>query len=165
MRRIFFMTVHVNIGIPEKNRAAVCKFLQVLLSNEFLLYTKTLNYHWNVEGRQFHDFHEFFKEQYEQMLDIVDEVAERIRKLGHKSYGTMGQFLKVTTLEEHHADKMSDLEMIKDLLHAHEAIIQELRKDQDKAMELGDQGTNNFLISMIESHEKMAWMLRAHLVK
>src|SRR6516225_7472557 len=128
------MPVHVNIGISEKNRASICKLLQVLLSNEFLLYTKTLNYHWNVDGRQFHDFHEFFKDQYEKLLDVTDDVAERVRQLGHKSYGTMAQFLRTTTLKEHVADKMSDLEMIKDLLHSHEAIIQEIREDQEAVM-------------------------------
>lgn len=159
------MAGHVNIGIPEKNRKEVCKLLQVILANEYVLYTKTLNFHWNVEDRQFHDFHAFFKDQYEMLFIIVDDVAERIRSLGTKSHGSLTEFSKTTTLKEKAVDGMDGIEMIAQLLKDHETVIQQLREDQDTAMELGDQGTNNFMIGLIEKHEKTAWMLRAHLVK
>jgi starvation-inducible DNA-binding protein len=155
----------MNIGISEKNRKEICKRLAVLLANEYVLYTKTLNYHWNVEGRQFHDFHAFFKEQYEQLFPIIDDVAERIRSLGIKSISTLHDFLKHAALKEDTKYELTDLAMIKNLLQDHEAIIEQLREDQQIVMDLGDQGTNNFLVGLMEIHEKRAWMLRAHLAK
>jgi starvation-inducible DNA-binding protein len=155
----------VDIGIQEKNRKEVGKILNKLLANQYILYTKTLNYHWNVTGRQFHDLHAFFKQQYEELFEIIDDVAERARTLDVYAFGTLSEFLKNTTLEEkpgHHPDALT---MISLLLADHEDIIKELRLDLEVVMELGDTGTNNFLTDIMEKHEKMAWMLRVCLMK
>ena len=154
-----------HIGISDKNRKEICKVLQVLLSNEYLLYTKTLNFHWNVESPHFHDAHAFFKDQYEQLFVIVDDVAEKIRSRGLKSFGSAQDFIKHATIKEETKYNLNFFQMVQELLNDHETIIRELRKDQEAVMELNDQGTNNFLIGIMETHEKMAWMLRAHLVK
>lgn len=155
----------IDIGIAEKNRKQVGKILNELLSNEYLLYTKTLGFHWNVQGKQFHDLHEFFKDLYEQLFDINDEVAERARQLGVFSFGSMSEFLKNTTLEEKPGYHPEALTMISLMLADHEDIIKEIRLDLIETEELEDAGTNNFLTEIMERHEKMAWMLRAHLSK
>src|SRR5262245_23863981 len=89
-----------DIGLPDKNREAVVKVLNVLLSDEVALYVKTRNYHWNVTGPQFNDLHKFFEGQYEELDEILDEVAERARSLGGVSLGSMAGFLKNTRLKE-----------------------------------------------------------------
>lgn len=152
-----------NLGISEQDRRTMAKHLEVLLANEYVLYTKTLKMHWNVEGKHFGALHAFFKEQYEQLFVINDDVAERIRALGFHSTGTLTEFLKQTTLREAPGENPADLGMIEALLLDHEEIIRQLRKDADIATELHDTGTNNFLAELLETHEKMAWMLRAHL--
>ena len=106
---------------------------------------------------------QFFQNQYEPLLKIVDDVAERIRALGFHAPGTLTEFLKKTTLSEAPGENPSDLGMIEILLHDHEEIIRQLRKDADIATELHDTGTNNFLAQLLENHEKMAWMLRSFL--
>jgi starvation-inducible DNA-binding protein len=152
-----------NIGISEQDRRTMAQHLEVLLANEYVLYTKTLKMHWNVEGKHFGALHEFFQNHYELLLKIVDDVAERIRALGFHATGTLTEFLKQTTLSEDPGKNPPDLGMIEMLLHDHEEIIRQLRKDADIATELHDTGTNNFLAQLVETHEKMAWMLRSYL--
>jgi starvation-inducible DNA-binding protein len=89
-----------NIGISEKNRKEVADILGKLLADEFVLYTKTLRAHWNLEGHDFHTKHVFFEEHYDAIKQFTDSVAERIRKIGHYSPGTLKEFLDLTNLSE-----------------------------------------------------------------
>lgn len=155
----------VDIGMSEQERKLVVKQLDILLANEYVLYTKTLKSHWNVEGKHFGALHLFFKEQYEQLFVAADDVAERARSLGSMALGTLSEFLAMTTLAEHPGDNPDDMGMITLLLKDHEAIIKQLRLLINETLELNDAGTSNFLNDLMEKHEKMAWMLRAHLNK
>ena len=91
----------VNIGLNQKQRQGVVEILSSLLADEYLLYTKTRNYHWNVVGPQFNDLHKFFEAQYEALDDIIDDVAERARALGGRAVATLAVFLKLGRLKEH----------------------------------------------------------------
>jgi starvation-inducible DNA-binding protein len=151
-----------NIGIADNDRANVVKILNTLLADEYVLYTKTRNYHWNVVGPQFNDLHKFFAEQYEALDEIVDEVAERARTLGGRSLATLAEFQEVSRLKEHPGQYPAADDMLENLLADHEATIRHLRTDADTVgIEHHDAGTNDFLIGLLEKHEKMAWMLRA----
>lgn len=153
--------MEANIGLSLKTRIEVAKILNMLLCDVYLLYTKSLKYHWNVKGIVFHDFHALFKEHYEQLLDIADEIAERVRALDEDSFGTMAEFSKHARLKEEPGKYPDALGMIKQLLADHETIIRQIRKDIDTTADLKDMGTNNFLTEIMEKHEKIAWMLRA----
>lgn len=151
-----------NIGIPDENREGVVKILNTLLSDEYLLYTKTRNYHWNVTGPQFNDLHKFFEAQYEALDEMIDEIAERARALGGASFGTLAEFSKHTRLKEQPGQVSNAREMIGNLLQDHEGVIRFLRKDLETCAEkYHDIGTNDFLTGLMEKHEKMAWMLRS----
>ncbi|MGH7277398.1 MAG: Dps family protein [Candidatus Rokuibacteriota bacterium] len=153
-----------NIGIADEHRRAVADALAVLLADEYVLYTKTRNYHWNVTGPQFNDFHTFFEAQYEELSDVVDEVAERARILGQPALGTLAEFTQRTRLKESPGTYPPAREMIASLLADHEAVVRQLRTDLEAAADPhGDMGTSDFLTGLLEKHEKMAWMLRAHL--
>ena len=152
----------VNIGLSEGPRQAVAKILSALLADEYVLYTKTRNYHWNVVGRQFNDLHKFFAEQYEAIDDFVDDVAERARTLGGHSVATLAEFVEAARLKEHPGQYPSADDMLENLLSDHETIIRQLRADADAAAsKFHDMGTNDFLTGLMEEHEKMAWMLRS----
>ena len=84
-----------NIGLTVKNSQAVTDELLKLLADEYVLYTKTRNAHWNVEGPDFHEKHKFFESQYEQLDDIIDNVAERIRAIGHYAPASLRSFLSL----------------------------------------------------------------------
>jgi starvation-inducible DNA-binding protein len=158
------MPVNPNIGLTDEQRGGVVLVLNTLLADEYVLYTKTRNYHWNVVGPQFNDLHKFFEEQYNELNDIVDEVAERARSLGGKTLGTLGEFLKHTRLTEPQGEYPEARDMLANLLADHEATVRQLRVDLDTCAETyHDMSTNDFLTGLMERHEKMAWMLRSFL--
>jgi starvation-inducible DNA-binding protein len=153
-----------NIGINEANRKAVSGQLAKLLADEFVLYTKTRHAHWNVEGPDFHAMHIFFEGQYEQLDEIMDSVAERIRTIGHYAPATLKSFLQLTHLTELNESRNNSLGFIKELLEDHESIIEFIRGNINVfADKYKDMGTSDYITGLMEDHEKMAWMLRAHL--
>lgn len=152
------------IGISEENKNAVSVQLAKLLADEYVLYTKTRNAHWNVEGPDFHSMHLFFESQYEQLDEIMDSVAERIRQLGHYAPGTLKSFLQLTHLAELTERSNDSLGFIRELVEDHDSIIEFIRGNINPfANDYGDAGTSDFVTGLMEDHEKMAWMLRAHL--
>jgi len=152
-----------NIGITTENRQAVADELGKLLADEFLLYTKTRNAHWNIEGADFHSMHIFFEGQYQQLDELVDSVAERMRKIGHYAPATMTQLLQLTHLTEAIGSKNNSQGFLKELLEDHESIIEFVRGTLNPLAEkYKDLGTSDFLTAILEKHEEMAWMIRAH---
>jgi len=152
------------IGIKPEDSVQVADALNKLLSDEHVLYIKTRNAHWNVEGPDFASVHKFFESQYDELEGIIDSVAERIRSIGHYAEGTMSEYLKLTQLSEESREGNDSPSYIKDLLSDHEAVIIELRENITRfAEDLHDLGTSDFITGLMETHEKMAWMLRAHL--
>lgn len=153
-----------NIGITNANRQSVSNELSKILADEYVLYTKTRKAHWNVEGSDFHDKHKFFEGQYEQLDEFIDQVAERIRMLGHYAPASLASFLELTSLTEASRAKNDSNGFIKELVADHETIIIKLRENINRfANEFQDAGTSDFITGLMEEHEKMAWFLRSHL--
>jgi starvation-inducible DNA-binding protein len=154
--------MQANIGLSERQCQGVAQLLTVLLADEYVLYTKTRDYHWNVVGPQFHDLHKFFEKQYKALNDMVDDMAERIRMLGKPAIGTLAEFAQYTRLKEHPGHYPSAHEMLASLQNDHEQLTRQLRSDAETCGdEYRDWGTHDFLIGVMQHHEKMAWMLRA----
>src|SRR5579871_5466622 len=150
-----------HIGISEKNLKAVTSLLSVALADESVLYMKTRKFHWNVFGESFMELHLLFEKQYKELEEAIDEIAERISKLGSKTIGTMKEYLEVTNLKEAPGKYPARMEMIKELLADHETIIVHLRKAVDEcADKYKDAGTADFLTGLMEAHETDAWKLR-----
>lgn len=153
-----------NIGITEKELKNSSAILSTILSNEMTLYVKTRKAHWNVTGESFMELHKLFQNQYQQLEESIDEVAERIGKLGHKTIGTMSEFSKLATINEHPGKYESPKDMIKELLKDHESIIIELRENiTECAIKNNDAGTADYLTGLMEQHETIAWILRRYL--
>jgi len=154
----------INTGIPSGSRGKEAGLLNALLADEYLLYTKTRNFHWNVGGPHFNELHKFFETQYELLDQAVDDIAERTRALGENAVGTLTEFLKLTSLHEQPAEYGDAHQMLSVLCADHETIIRGLRTGIEVcAEEHRDAGTADFLTGLMEEHEKMAWMLRAYL--
>lgn len=152
------------IGITEEDLKKSISFLSSILANEMTLYIKTRKFHWNVSGESFMELHRLFEGQYKQLEEYIDEIAERVSKLGGKTIGTMKEFSDLTTLKESPNHYPSQKEMIKELLDDHEIVIIQLRKDIDLcAEENKDAGTVDFLTGLMEQHETMSWVLRRYL--
>lgn len=156
--------MEAKIGIKQDNLAAVAHSLGKILADEFVLYTKTRKAHWNVEGPDFYNKHIFFEKQYGELEQTIDDIAERIRTLGHYPPASLKEFLDLTHLTEKDDQKNDSLSYIKELLGDHESILIHLRENiDDYANALKDAGSSDYITGLMEMHEKMAWMLRSHL--
>jgi starvation-inducible DNA-binding protein len=150
-----------NIGITAKNLGAVQEILTVVLANASILNIKLRKFHWNVMGPDFVEYHELFEEQYDQINEAIDNIAERISILGGHAIGTAAEFIKHSNLKEAPDKYPAPIEMLKELINDHEVIIKGLRKAVDDCDEKhSDVGTADLLTQLMSSHEKMAWKLR-----
>ncbi len=156
------MSENLNIGLESTARAGVVSLLQPLLSDLVVLSAKSRAAHWGIHGLHFAPLHALFGSQYEAIESEIDEVAERIRSLGHVPVATLGGLLAGARLSDAEVIGLSAVEQVKALLADHEALIRSLRAAAVRAdEEFGDAGTNDFLVGLMAAHEKTAWMLRA----
>lgn len=154
--------MEINIGIDEQNRKAIAKALSKVLADSYMLYLKTHNYHWNVKGELFHSLHEQFEEQYTELADAIDEIAERIRALGEKAPGTFKEFNELTSIDED-TEEPEALEMVRRLALGNEQVLRTARQALQPANEAEDEATVDLLTRRLDVHSKTAWMLRSHL--
>lgn len=152
-----------NIGISKDHKQEAADKLNTLLADEFVLYTKTRNYHWNVESMNFTEMHEFYEEQYTELAGVIDALAERVRKIGHFSLGRLEDYLKITNLVEQQTTS-DPKKQLAHLLDDHESIIRLLRENIPHFEETyKDTGSADYLTGLLQQHEEMAWMIRSHL--
>lgn len=150
------------IGISEKNVKKIVEALSHILADTYIIYIKTQKFHWNVVDERFYSLHKMFEEQYEQLAEAVDVIAERIRMLEHPAPATMKDFLKLATIKETE-NIPGGQQMIRILVSDHEQIIREIRPKIAEFVEMHDDGSSDMLIARLREHEKTAWFLRSHL--
>jgi starvation-inducible DNA-binding protein len=153
-------STEINIGISEKDRKTVCRGLNKLLADSYILYLKTQNYHWNVTGQMFQSLHLLFENQYQEQAIAVDGIAERIRALGEYAPGSFAAFSKVSSIKEESSIPSTE-EMIYNLIHGNEAVVTSAREIVSLADECEDDVTSDLMINRMQVHEKNAWMLRS----
>ena len=151
----------INIGLPEKDRAAIAKGLNALLADTYTLYLTTHNFHWNVTGPMFNTLHTMFMAQYTELWTAVDPIAERIRALGFPAAGSYGQFGKLSSLKDAPATPPKALEMVRILVEGHEGVARTARSIFPLADKASDEPTADLLTQRLDIHEKTAWMLRS----
>ena len=153
----------VNIGIGEKDRAAIAEGLSHLLADTYTLYLTTHNFHWNVTGPMFNSLHAMFMTQYTELWNAVDPIAERIRALGHPAPGSYAQFAKLSSLKDAPAVPPKAMEMVAILAEGHEAVARTARSVFEVVAAANDQPSADLLTQRMDIHEKTAWMLRVQL--
>ena len=154
----------IDTGISAKDRTAIAGGLSRLLADTYLLYLKTHNFHWNVEGPMFQTLHQMFMEQYTETWNAIDLVAERIRSLGHYAPGTYKEYLELARVKETQGQPRAE-QMVKLLIEGQEAIVRTAREVLPIAENADDQPTLDLLTQRMQVHEKNAWMLRSLLKK
>jgi starvation-inducible DNA-binding protein len=152
--------MQIDIGIDEKARKEIADGLARLLADSYTLYLKTHNFHWNVTGPMFNTLHLMFEGQYTELATAVDEIAERIRALGHPAPGSYAQFTKLSNVKEETGTPPAE-EMIKQLVEAHETVARTAREVFPTAEAASDEPTADLLTQRLQVHEKTAWMLRS----
>lgn len=153
-----------SIGISAKNLKDVTTMLSAVLADAVILYLKTRKFHWNVSGESFMEYHKLFEEQYTELETSIDEIAERIGKLGSPTIGTSKEFASLSSLKESPGKYPKSIDMVKELLSDHESVVVQLRKNIDDCDDkFEDKGTADFLTGIMEKHETIAWKLRRYL--
>ncbi len=150
----------IEIGISDKDRETISNGLARMLADSFCLYLKTHNYHWNVKGPMFQTLHVMFMDQYTELWNALDEIAERIRSLGFPAPGTMSEFAKLSGISEVEGVPSAE-DMIRDVIVATQAVTRTAREVLDLADQANDQPTIDLMTQRLQIHEKNAWMLRS----
>lgn len=154
--------MEAHIGIDKKATKEIVEALNTLLADEHVLYIKTRNYHWNIEGASFLELHELLEQMYTQTATDIDLIAERIRKLGDNPMGSMAEFLEHTRLKETKVPYSDSTKIIKNLLGDYESIIRWMRDHTELCGKHDDVGTEDFLTGLIKEYEEVAWKLRSY---
>lgn len=150
----------VNTGVEKRDRAELAGALSAVLSDSYILYLKTQNFHWNIVGPMFYGVHKLTEEQYQDMAEAIDTIAERIRAIGFNAPGSFKQFLELSTIDEE--TKVPEAkEMIAQLTDGNEKCARQLRIAVAKAEEYDDVKTADLLTERVGQHEENAWMLRS----
>lgn len=150
----------IDIGIDERDRKKIADGLSHVLADTYSLYLQTHNFHWNVEGPMFNTLHLMFMDQYTELWNALDAIAERIRSLGYPAPGTGKQFGKLASVRE--VDGVPEaLEMVRLLVSGHEAVARTAREVLPAAENGDDEATIDLIVQRLQVHEKTAWMLRS----
>ncbi|MEZ5559108.1 MAG: Dps family protein [Pseudomonadales bacterium] len=150
----------INIGIPAAQREAIAGGLSRLLADTYTLYLKTHNYHWNVTGPQFATLHGLFETHYTELALAVDQIAERIRALGHRAPGSYREYAALSSITEDD-DHPGAREMVQRLVAGQEAVVRTARSIFPTVESASDEPTADLLTQRMQVHEKNAWMLRS----
>jgi starvation-inducible DNA-binding protein len=154
-------TPAIQIGISEEARSAIAAGLSRLLADTYTLYLTTHNFHWNVTGPMFNSLHDMFMQQYTELWNAVDPIAERIRALGFKAPGSYAQFSELSSLPDAPAQPPKAMEMVRILMQGHEAVARTARAIFEVVGEASDEPTADLLTQRLTVHEQTAWMLRS----
>ena len=150
----------IDIGIPAAQRTRIAAGLSALLTDSYTLYLMTHNFHWNVTGPMFNTLHQMFMQQYTEQWTALDQIAERIRALGHPAPGTYREFAQLASIREVEGVPPA-MEMVKLLVAAQEGTARTARKLLPLVGKANDQPTADLLTQRLDVHEKTAWMLRS----
>ncbi len=153
----------INIGISDKDRAAIAQGLSRLLADTYTLYLTTHNFHWNVTGPMFNTLHVMFMDQYTELWNAVDPIAERIRALGVNASGSFVDFQRLSSLPDAPSTPPKAKDMIRTLVAGHEAVARTARALYPLVGDASDEPTADLLTQRLDVHEKAAWMLRSML--
>ena len=152
----------MNLGIDKSNLKKSAHILSCYLADTYYLYFKTHTFHWNVTGPHFYSLHKLFDTQYTSLFESIDEIAERIRSLECLVPASFVKFQSLSGLQDV-PENLDAQGMISTLLKDHESIVCNLRKWIAELGEINDVASEDFLTGRLAEHEKMAWMLRAHI--
>ncbi|MDM7462585.1 MAG: Dps family protein [Tepidimonas taiwanensis] len=153
--------VDIDIGIDAQDRAAIADGLSRLLADTYTLYLTTHNFHWNVTGPMFNTLHDMFMQQYTELWNAVDPIAERIRALGHVAPGSYKEFARLSSVPDAPTEPPKALEMVRLLVQGHETAARTARALFPLVEKAHDEPTADLLTQRLAVHEQTAWMLRS----
>lgn len=162
MSQVATAKTKVDVGLGDKAADAVAQELNTYLADLHVLYTKLHNFHWNVEGPSFYTLHEQIEELYEATADEIDEVAERVLKLGRRPLARLADYTSNARLSEVESRGYTGTEIADALIADYKSLIASLRQTISVAQEHGDEGTADEAVGLLKDKEKQLWMVTAY---
>jgi starvation-inducible DNA-binding protein len=153
-----------NLSLNNENNQKTIDFLKKLLYSEFTLYKKTREYHWNIESDNFMELHKLYESQYQNLATNLDDTAEKIRILGGYVKINFAEAIGSSIFENDSELETNGKNQIQSLLNDYFMLIQNIRIWADQVAEMGDTGTNDFLVGLLQEYEKQAWILKSYAV-
>jgi len=141
-------------AVPE-----IAEALNGLVADSYVLYTKTKNFHWHVSGPHFRDYHLLFDEQAMEIFATVDDLAERVRKLGAKTVHSIGEIARLSTIKDNDKDYVAPADMLVELMNDNKTVIKRMRAAHEIADKHEDVATASILENFIDQAEKRNWFL------
>lgn len=132
--------------------------MKIVLADSFALYLKAHQYHWNIEGPDFYQYHKFLEDFYSEVYGSVDQTAEEIRALGEYAPGSFSRFKELSSIADS-TGAPSPGEMINTLAGDNQIILASIRDAYEHAEEYDEIGLSNYLQDRYDAHKKHAWML------
>lgn len=157
------VVMKIHIGISDDERLKISNGLGRVLADTFILYLTTHSFHWNVTGPYFNSLHNMFMDQYTELWNAVDPLAERIRALGYPAPGSFDQFAKLSSLQHPPSVPPAAKDMLIMLCQGHEGVIASIRSVYTIIRETNDEASADLLTQRLAVHEQTLWMLRAQL--
>lgn len=154
--------MYIDIGLNEETRVTISEYLGKLLVNEYSLYLKTLDFHWNITGHSFIGLHQLLESNYEWLKLTIDEIAERIRTMGYTAPGAYRD--PQANVMYGQTRNLTAAAMLAELVVDHEALTRQLRNTLNDVNGLHDYASEDMLIQWLKAHEKNTWILRSHLL-
>jgi starvation-inducible DNA-binding protein len=152
--------------VLSESKVEISGLMKELLADQFVLYTKARNYHWNVTGPNFYGLHSAFEKIYDELAEDIDTLAERIRILGSKAPGTLKEFLTLSTLNEEPGKYPDHLSMVQNIVNDLEIVIDKSNTAASKIQnEFDDEVTAGMFYGFVEKYQKTVWMLKSLLEK
>jgi starvation-inducible DNA-binding protein len=145
----------------KENEGTLADKMKVVLATSFAFYLKTHNYHWNVEGENFSEYHTYLGTLYEEVWGAVDLIAEQIRTLDEYAPGSLGRFYQLSTISDE-SNIPTPINMMRKLVDDNKKVLDSLMEAHAEAEKQGKRGIVNFLEGRIDIHEKHGWMLRSY---
>jgi starvation-inducible DNA-binding protein len=151
--------IPVKTGLEREDCKGLAELLEKALADTYVLYAKTQGVHWNIIGPMFYGVHKLTQEQYEDMAESIDEIAERIRALGYLAPTKLSHLIQIADVQE--VEDVNSALMVEMLAKDHQRVATSLREAVQEADKLDDVFTADLLTARIGKHEQYAWMLRA----
>ncbi len=143
---------------PQATRD-IAGMLNAVLADVFALYLKTKNFHWHMSGPHFRDYHLLLDEQAQQLYDITDTLAERVRKVGGTTLRSIGHIQRLKRIEDNDADLVTPLDMLAELVQDNKHLTASLRAAHSTCEEHSDVATASLIEVWIDEAEKRTWFL------
>jgi starvation-inducible DNA-binding protein len=145
--------------IPPESVEQISGALNALLADVFALYIKTKNFHWHMSGPHFRDYHLLLDDQGEQIFDMTDDIAERVRKIGGTTIRSIGHIARLKRLADNDAEYVTAQDMLSELFEDNKALVLSMRAAHDLCDEAGDVATTSVLENWIDETQRRVWFL------